>query len=66
MHKSQGQSFDKVHIDAKKIFAAGQLYVALSRARSLEGISLQSPLTANSFWADENVLRFNESIKELV
>lgn len=63
MHKSQGQSFDKVHIDASKIFAAGQLYVALSRARSLEGISLQVPITKDNFWADEDVLRFNKTIK---
>lgn len=66
MHKSQGQSFDRVHIDASKVFAAGQLYVALSRARSLEGISLQSALTKDLFKTDEDVIRFNETIKELV
>jgi ATP-dependent DNA helicase PIF1 len=66
MHKSQGQSFDRVHIDASKIFAAGQLYVALSRCRSLEGITLQSPITANKFMADANVLRFEKSIMEHV
>jgi ATP-dependent DNA helicase PIF1 len=62
MHKSQGQSFDKVHIDSRKIFAAGQLYVAVSRARTLEGISLAVPITKANFWADENVMRFNKSI----
>lgn len=62
MHKSQGQSFDKVHIDASKIFAAGQLYVALSRARTLEGVSLQAPIKADNFWANEDVLRFEKSI----
>lgn len=66
MHKSQGQSFDKLHIDASRIFAAGQLYVALSRARTLEGVSLQGPISASSFWADENVLRFNNLIYEKV
>lgn len=65
IHKSQGQSFDKVHIDASRIFAAGQLYVAVSRARTLDGISLQAPIVQDSkrkmFWADKDVLRFNQS-----
>lgn len=62
MHKSQGQSFDKVHIDPSRIFAAGQLYVALSRCRSLEGVSLQSPLQSRSFWADKRVLEFTSNL----
>lgn len=62
MHKSQGQSFDKVHIDSQRLFAAGQMYVALSRCRSLEGVSLQRQITADDFWADKNVLRFNNTI----
>lgn len=61
MHKSQGQSFDRVHIDALKIFEAGQLYVALSRARTLEGVSFQAPISKDNFWADDNVLRFNKT-----
>lgn len=63
MHKSQGQSFDRVHIDAARIFAAGQLYVALSRARTLEGVSLQAPISADAFWADEDVLRFEKQMQ---
>jgi len=61
MHKSQGQSFDKVHIDATKIFAPGQMYVALSRVRSIAGLSLEIPLKSSRFWADENVLEFFKS-----
>lgn len=58
MHKSQGQSYDQVHIDPSKIFAPGQLYVALSRCRSLEGLSLEAPVTPRKFFADKNVLEF--------
>jgi len=45
IHKSQGLTFDKVIIDAGRSFAAGQVYVALSAARSLEGIVLHSLIT---------------------
>lgn len=44
IHKSQGLTFDKVRIDAARIFASGQLYVAMSRCRSLEGIELTTPI----------------------
>jgi ATP-dependent exoDNAse (exonuclease V) alpha subunit len=64
IHKSQGQTFDKVHIDSNKIFAAGQLYVALSRCRTMSGITLERKIDADKFWADMRVLRFNELIEE--
>lgn len=44
IHKAQGLSFDRLHIDVQSAFASGLLYVALSRARSLEGIRLNNPL----------------------
>ena len=44
IHKSQGLTFDKVVIDSENAFANGQVYVALSRATTLEGLILTSPL----------------------
>jgi ATP-dependent exoDNAse (exonuclease V) alpha subunit len=64
VHKSQGQSFDKVIIDlgARGAFAHGQTYVALSRCRSLEGIILRRPLNMSDFIYDKIVLAFNKQI----
>lgn len=58
VHKSQGQSFDKAHFDPGKIFAAGQGYVALSRVRSLAGLTLEKPVTQKSFWSNAHVKQF--------
>ena len=63
IHKSQGLTFDKVIIDAGSAFAFGQVYVALSRCRTLEGISLESPIRTTSIYSDLNVADFNDSIQ---
>jgi len=48
IHKSQGLTFDRAVIDAYAAFAHGQVYVALSRCRTLEGLVLSSRINQNS------------------
>ncbi len=59
IHKSQGLTFDKVIIDAGKSFTAGQVYVALSRCRTLEGIVLKSKITPEVIFKDDRILHFH-------
>lgn len=63
IHKSQGLTFDKVIIDAGAAFAFGQVYVALSRCRTLEGISLDSPIRTSTIYSDIHVSDFNDTIQ---
>ena len=58
IHKSQGLTFDKVVVDAGRAFAHGQVYVALSRCRSLEGLVLRSPLTQEALAGDKQIEAF--------
>ncbi|MCM1502934.1 MAG: HRDC domain-containing protein [Bacteroidales bacterium] len=62
IHKSQGLTFDRVAIDAGYAFAFGQVYVALSRCRTLEGIRLESPIRLSAIYSDSNVSEFNGTI----
>ena len=64
IHKSQGLTFDNVIIDAGAAFAFGQVYVALSRCRSLEGIVMESPVRASVIYADEHVAAFNATVPD--
>ena len=58
IHKSQGLTFERAIIDAGQAFAAGQVYVALSRCTSLEGIVLYSRITPESIRTDPEVMEF--------
>lgn len=60
IHKSQGLTFDRLIIDAGKSFASGQVYVALSRCRTLEGIVLKSKITPEVIFSDRRVARFQD------
>lgn len=58
IHKSQGLTFEKVVIDAGQSFAAGQVYVALSRCTTLSGMVLLSRISAHAIGTDERVAQF--------
>ncbi len=59
IHKSQGKTFDKVIIDlARGIFAPGQVYVALSRCTSFEGIFLKKPIKKSHILLDRRIVEF--------
>ena len=66
IHKSQGMTFRKVIVDAHNSFAAGQVYVALSRCRSLEGIILTSRISESDIMVDPKVLEYMNSVKRII
>lgn len=59
IHKSQGLTFDRAIIDAGSSFAAGQVYVALSRLRTLDGLVLHSRIPPHSIRTDQQVTDFS-------
>jgi len=58
IHKSQGLTFEKAIIDVERAFAPGQVYVALSRLTSLDGLVLTSPVPVSGFIRDTEISAF--------
>lgn len=65
IHKSQGLTFERAIIDANASFAHGQVYVALSRCKSLQGLVLSSPLRRESIISDDTIDEFTRNAGEL-
>lgn len=64
IHKSQGLTFDSAIIDAGKSFVAGQVYVALSRVRTLNGLILKSKISTDSLRSNTEVINYMKPVKE--
>ena len=64
IHKSQGLTFEKAIIDAEASFAHGQVYVALSRCKTLEGMVLSTPISNRSIINDGTVSGFIQKVEE--
>lgn len=60
IHKSQGLTFEKAIIDAGEAFAPGQVYVALSRCTSLEGMILKSRVRSSRLFSDQRIVEFSQ------
>jgi hypothetical protein len=63
IHKSQGLTFEKAIIDANAAFAHGQVYVALSRCKSLEGLVLSTPLSSSGIISNNRVDEFSKEVE---
>lgn len=63
IHKSQGLTFEKAIIDANAAFAHGQVYVALSRCKTLEGLVLSTQISPQSIKSDTTVLEFTRNVE---
>jgi hypothetical protein len=72
VHKSQGLTFEKAILDINRAFAPGQVYVALSRLKSLDGLVLTAPIQFNAISQDKTLINYaennpkNEEIKQLI
>ena len=64
VHKSQGLTFDRAIIDVGQAFSPGQVYVALSRLRSLDGLILRTRISESVISSDSQVVDFTNKSKE--
>ncbi len=64
IHKSQGLTFEKAIIDAKAAFTHGQIYVALSRCKTIEGMVLSSPISYKGIKTDAAIMSFEKSVQQ--
>ena len=62
IHKSQGTSLDLVEVDLRNIFTYGMAYVALSRVRNIEGLSIIG-LDEDKIKVHPKVVKYYESLK---
>ncbi len=62
IHKSQGLTFNKIMIDAGSAFSSGQVYVALSRCTSIDGIVLLSKIPSSAIYSNANVVKGQKSL----
>ena len=66
IHKSQGMTLDSLRLDlGRGAFCSGQTYVALSRCKTLEGITLDKPISMTSVKADPQIIEFYARLKPL-
>ena len=66
IHKSQGLTFERAIVDANAAFAHGQVYVALSRCKTFEGLVLSSPVTMRSLVSDGAINEFVREVEQKV
>lgn len=72
VHKSQGLTFERAILDINRAFAPGQVYVALSRLKSLDGLVLTSPIQFNAISQDKTLVDYaenkpkTEEVKQLI
>ena len=67
IHKSQGRTIDRVHIDLSDgAFETGQTYVAISRCRTMGGLSLSRPLREKDVLVDPEAREFYDRLRETI